>query len=126
MTHLQHGTATHRDGVRAGASSSKVGAAAAAIGAAAWLAMWVSLSVTPWIVRSNVQGGDLENVYTGPLALWAIVIVLHVAAISVGIVSTRRGSRVAGAIATTIGATGLLGLAIYSVATYLILPALMR
>lgn len=93
------------------------------IGIAAWISMWTSLSVTPSIVRANVQGGDLANIFVGPLILWGIVIALHLVALVSGVLVIRRArGNVAGLIGATIGATGFVGLVLYFVATYIVIP----
>ncbi|WP_334148883.1 hypothetical protein [Microbacterium sp.] len=108
-----------------GPASRRIGALAMAFGLTAWLSLWAALSVTPWIIRANVSGGDLANVYAAPLAIWVAIVAVHLIGLILGVVAMRRRAGTGlGISALTMCATGLLGLALYFVATYALLPVI--
>lgn len=94
--------------------------------AIAWISMWTVMAVSPWIIRSGIRQGEHEEAFTLPILLWVTVSALNIAAVILGYIATRRQTRSSlGVAAIAVGVTGLLGPAIYYIATRAILPHIM-
>jgi len=101
-----------------------VGRAAAVVAVIAAVLTWIAVVVTPWAARAAVARWDYDNVYTFPTMAVGTVLVLDALALILGLIGVRQPTAKAlSSAAIGIGATNIVGVFIYVIGTFVIMPS---
>ncbi|WP_324650201.1 hypothetical protein [Georgenia sp. H159] len=81
--------------------------------------------LAPWAGRRAVARFDYENVYTIPVTAWTVALVLGAAAVGLGLQFGRKpGAKAISGAAAGMGATSIIGIAVYVIGTWEVMPRL--
>lgn len=94
-------------------------------GALSSVVAWGTVLAAPWAARRAVARLDYDNVYTVGIAGASIAVLLGLVALVLGLMHVRRlAGGALGAAAAGIGASSVLGVVMYLLGTWVVMPGL--